>query len=161
MVIQNPYDDTALMVEIAAIRADAAAAAVLAALVLADLHTKQLVYPVLAMPVTLPANGAAWTYGALTQIVPINTITSDFSIHEIAISAMSANASFTIRMTYGAGDTEWSFAALTREGAQLSSVVIPVQGIVIPANSVVKAQVADSIGTSTLAMKIAYHLEAT
>ena len=134
-------------------------AAIQAALVLADLHTKQLVYPVLATPVTLPADGTAWTYGTLTQVVPINTIASDFTIHEVMVSAMSANANFVGRITYGAGDTEWSFFSLTRGGAQIASVVIPIQGIVIPANSAVKAQIADSVGTSTLALKIAYHLE--
>ena len=136
-------------------------AATLAALVLADLHTKQLVYPVLAVPVSLPAEGTAWTYGALTQVLPINTITSNFAIHEIMISAMSANASFVGRVTYGADDTEWSFFTLTRGGAQTASTVIPIQGIVIPANSAVKIQIADSVGTSTLAVKIHYHIEAT
>jgi len=136
-------------------------AATLAALVLADLHTKQFVYPVLATPVTLPAEGTAWTYGTLTQVVPINTIASNFAIHEIMISAMSANASFVGRVTYGADDTEWSFFTLTRGGAQTASTVIPIQGIVIPANSAVKIQIADSVGTSTLAVKIHYHIEAT
>jgi len=104
---------------------------------------------------------STWGYGALTQVVPINTIASDFTIHEVTISGMSANASFAIRMTYGVGDTEWSFFAVTRGGVQAQSVVIPVQGTVIPANSIVKAQVADSAGTSTLAIKVAYHIEAT
>jgi len=135
-------------------------AATLAALVLADLHTKQWVYPELATPVTLPAEGTAWTYGTLTQVVPINTIEADFSVHEIMVSAMSANASFVGRITYGAGDTEWSYFSLTRGGAQIASVIIPIQGIVVPANSAVKMQIADSVGTSTLAVKIAYHLEA-
>jgi len=125
--------------------------------VLEALHSKQFVYPELAAPVLLPANGGAWTYGVLTQVVPINTIGSDYTIHEVSISAMSANASFVGRITYGAGDTEWAFFSLTRGGVQVASVVIPISGIIIPANSVLKMQIADSIGTSTLAVKIAYH----
>lgn len=138
---------------------EAVVARVAAVLVHEDLHACQFIYPILTTPVVIAANGAAWTYGALTQIVPINTIASDFTIHEITISAMSANASFVGQITYGADDDEWSNFAVTRGGVQSQSLVMPVQGCVIPANSVIKAQIADSIGTSTLALKIAYHLE--
>jgi len=142
------------------LRDEVDAAATLTAAVLEALHSAQYVYPVLATPVALPAHGNAWTYGALTQVVPINTIASPYSIHEISISGMSANASFIIRITHGAGDTEWAFASLTRGGVQVASVVIPVTGVIIPANSVLKMQIADSVGTSTLAVKIAYHIHA-
>jgi len=135
------------------------AARVAAVLVHEDLHACQFIYPILAVPVTMVASGVAWTYGVLTQIVPINIIASDFTIHEITISAMSANASFVGQITYGAGDAMWSNFAVTRGGVQSQSLVMPVQGCVIPANSVIKCKIADSIGTSTLALKIAYHLE--
>ena len=119
---------------------------------------QQYVYPNLAAPIVLPAQGGAWAYGALTQIVPINTITTDYSLREVIISAMSANADFELAIYYGAGDTLWAQAGFTRGGAQISSLVVGVSGIVIPANSVLKAAVADSVGTSTLEIKITYHL---
>lgn len=132
-------------------------AAVLAALVLGELHSKQDIYPSLALPITLPANGTAWTYGTLTEIIPINTIAYAYNVKHISISGMSANASYTIRFTYGADDTEWAFASMTRGGVQNSSIVVPIQGITIPANSVFKGEVADSIGTSTLNIKVYHH----
>ena len=119
---------------------EAVAARVAAVLVHEDLHACQFIYPILSTPVVIAANGVAWTYGALTQVVPINTIESDFTIHEITISAMSANASFVCLITYGAGDTEWGNFAVTRGGVQSQSLVMPVQGCVVPANSVIKAQ---------------------
>jgi len=146
----------------AVVNAEAAvvAAESTAARVLGDLHAEQYVYPELAAPVTLPAEGNPFTYGALTQVVPINTITEDFIVHGVSISGMSANANYVIRITYGAGDTEWGICALTRGGAQTASTVIAIQGAAIPANSIVKMQLADSVGTSTLDVKLIYHLAA-
>jgi len=123
-------------------------------------HEVQSAYPLLDSPVALPAEGDAWVWGALTTIVPINTIGTDYQLHSLSISAMSANASFAIRLSYGADDTLFAYAILTRGGVQIASVVIPVQGPIVPANSIFTAQLADSIGTSTLAMKIAYHAHA-
>ena len=129
---------------------------------LADTHASQYVYPVLAAPVVLPAlSGGAWAgYGALTQVIPINTITSEYSIHGISVSAMSANANYVIRITYGAGDTEWAIGTITRSGVQIASQVIHLQGPAIPANSILNMQIADNVGTSTLSVKAIYHLEA-
>jgi len=158
MSVDNPYDDTALIVDVAAIQASLDAAAVLVEAVLEALHSAQYVYPELAGPVTLPASGGAWGYGALTQVVPINTIASPYTVHELAISGMSANASFVGKITYGADDTVWAYFSVTRGGVQAQSVVIPVSGVIIPTNSVLKMQLADSVGTSTLAVKIAYHI---
>jgi hypothetical protein len=89
--------------------------------ILANLHSKQYVYPEKAVSVTLPADGAnPWTYGALTTVVPINTITSNFNIHGISISNMSATSSYVVRITYGAGDTEWGFFRISRGGLHLT-----------------------------------------
>ena len=134
------------------------AAKLLTEVVLEALHSAQYIYPLLAPPITLPAEGNAWTWGALTTIAAINVIGADYSVHELSISGMSANANFAIRLSYGAGDTFWAYASIARGGVQAQSVVIPVSGGIIPANSIFTAQLADSIGTSTLALKIAYHL---
>lgn len=119
---------------------------------------EQFVYPTLAGPVAIPANGGAWALGALTQVIPINQIATSYSIKEVIISAMSANADFELALYYGAGDTLWAETGFTRGGAQLSSLRVAVGGIVIPANSIFKAAIADSIGTSTLEIKVTYHL---
>ncbi len=130
-----------------------------AATVLADLHAMQYVYPVLAASVTLPADGAnPWTYGALTTVVPINTITSSFNIHGISISNMSVTSSYIVKITYGAADTVWGYFRISRGGAAFNSSVIQIQGAVIPANSAVKMQVADAGGIGTLDISIYYHL---
>ena len=123
------------------------------------LHKMQYVYPGLADPVALPAQGTAWTFGALTEVIPINTVASDFSLNFISISAMSANASFHGEITYGAGDTKWCEFSITRSGVQVSSALLPVSGVAIPANSVVKARIADDIGTGTMDVKALYHLD--
>lgn len=71
----------------------------------------------------------------------------------------SANADYAGRITYGAGDTEWGLFTATRGGVQTKTLIVPIQGTYIPANSAVKAQLADDIGTSTLDIKISYHLK--
>ncbi len=119
---------------------------------------EQFVYPTLAGPVAIPANGGGWTLGALTQVIPINQIATNYSIKEVIISDMSANADYQLALYFGAGNTLWAETGFTRSGAQVSSLVVAVSGIVIPANSILKAAIADSVGTSTLKIKVTYHL---
>ena len=145
--------------DLKAIYAAGITAAATAVTIHEDLHSKLLVYPLLAAPVALPAEGNPYTYGVLTEVVPVNGIAANFSIYAISVSAMSANANFVIRMTYGAGDTEHCIVSLTRGGAQVASVILRAQGLVVPANSTIKMELADSVGTSTLAVKIQYTLE--
>lgn len=123
-------------------------------------HTVQLVYPELAAPVALPAQGGAYAYGATTEVVPINTITSDYGLHEILLSAMSANANYVVKVMYGGSDTVLGYVTITRGGVQTQSIAMPIRGPVVPANARIRMALADSVGTSTLAVKLTYHLMA-
>lgn len=121
------------------------------------LHRIQYVHPELAIPVTLPAQGGAYTYGATTQVVAASAIGSPYGIHEILISGMSANANYVIKVMHGGSDLIVGYVTITRGGVQTASVAMPIQGPVVPADDRIRMALADSIGTSTLAVKITYH----
>lgn len=119
-------------------------------------HSVSKVYPTLAGGVTLTA-GAAWTLGALVEIVPASTITSDFDIHAIDIEDISANDTYELVIYYGAGDTEAGRIRFVRNAVQSATLNIPIHMPVIPANSRVRAAVACSTGGFTADISIRYH----
>lgn len=123
-------------------------------------HAVQYVHPELAIPVALPAQGGAYAYGATTEVVAASAIGTDYGIHEILISAMSANANFVIKVMYGGSDTIFGYVTITRGGVQTQSVAMPIRGPLVPADDRIRMALADSVGTSTLAVKITYHLMA-
>ncbi len=116
------------------------------------------VYPDLANGVQLTAHATnAWTLGTITQVVPANTITNNFTIGGIAIDTISDTTKlYQVNLYYGDGDTfcgSFTFDANKFNGF----ASYPVKTIQIPANSKVSAAVACSGGAGeTLNIKILY-----
>lgn len=119
-------------------------------------HSASKVYPTLAAGVTLTA-GAAWTLGAFAEIVPASTITSEFDIHHISVEALSAVEVYEIVLYYGAGDTECARVRATKAAALEGTLNVPVQTVLIPANSRIRAKVATAGGGDTCDISIFYH----
>ena len=74
---------------------------------LEHIHSAQEVYPSLADGVSLTTGAGDWGLGTITEIVPINTITSEFDIHEVLVEDVNTqDKTYELVLYYGAGDTE-------------------------------------------------------
>lgn len=121
-------------------------------------HKPSKVYPTLASGVQITCGTPAWTLGAFATIVPASTIASDFDVHHISIENISANAVYELVLYYGATDIEAGRVRFTKN-ANLDSVFnIPMQTIVIPADSQIRAKLASDSGNADNAdISIFYH----
>ncbi len=122
-------------------------------------HSVQGVYPTLADGVTLTTAAGDWAPGTMTEIIPINTITSQFDIHEVLIEDVNTqDKTYEVVLYYGADDTECArvrFAATSNKGG------VPAQFAMtplIPANSRIRAQLAiEDGGGKTIKFSLRYH----
>jgi len=122
-------------------------------------HTSSECYPTLASGVTVTGAAGAWTNGAYVEIIPANTVTSDFDIHFVSIEDMSANDVYELELAYGAGDTHAGCIRLVKSVGNEATQQIPVQTPIIPKNSRVRARVATAGGGSdTVDIALLYHI---
>ena len=122
-------------------------------------HSAQGVYPTLADGVALTTAAGDWELGTITEIVPINTITNEFDIHEVLVEDVNTqDKTYEIVLYYGAGDTECGrarFAATSNKGGVPS---VAMMTVLIPANSRIRAQLAIEDGSSkTAKISLRYH----
>lgn len=121
-------------------------------------HSPSKVYPTLATGVVVTCGTPAWTLGNFATIIPASTITSKFDIHYISVEALSANAVYEIVFYYGATDIEAGRVRVTKNANQDSTLNVPMQTIIIPANSQIRAKVAsDSGNADTITLSTKYH----
>lgn len=123
-------------------------------------HNTQCVYPVLADAIVLTSSASAWTFGAYVEIVPVSTIASDFDIHFINISALSANDEYVVELASGAGASEVLLCQVSavRSAVQNQGAASPTSTIIIPANTRISARIASKdASANTGAIKIWYH----
>ncbi len=122
-------------------------------------HTVQEVYPTLADGVTLTTAAGDWALGTITEIVPANTITSEFDIHEVLVEDVNTqDKTYELILYYGDSDTECvrvRFAATANKGG------VPAQFAMtplIPANSRIRGQLAiEDGGGKTIKVSLRYH----
>ena len=122
------------------------------------IHSTTKVYPTLANGVTVTGD-AAWTLGAFVEIVPVNTITSDFDIHFIDIEDISANDVYELVLYKGLGGSEIEIGRIrfTKDAVQAGTVNQPFQTELIAANERISAKVASSSGSDNVTISIRYH----
>ncbi len=123
------------------------------------IHTTQEVYPTLADGVTLTTAAGDWGLGTITEIIPVNTITEEFDIHEILIEDVNTqDKTYEIILYYGDSDTECArirFAATSNKGGVPTQLVMTP---LIPANSKIRAQLAiEDGGSKTVKVSLRYH----
>jgi len=124
------------------------------------IHTESLCYPTGAAGVVVTASNAApWTLGNYAQIVPINTIASDFDIHFVNIEGANNNA--TYELVIYAVTTEIGrirFTTIDIANARLLPslpFISPVQA----ANAQIQAKVMSSTGAAdTITITLHYHI---
>ena len=123
------------------------------------IHSAQLVYPTLADGVALTTAAGDWGLGTITEIVPANTITAEFDIHEVLVEDVNTqDKTYELVLYYGGSDTECArvrFAATSNKGG------VPAQFVMtplIPANSKIRAQLAIEDGSGkTAKISLRYH----
>lgn len=122
-------------------------------------HSAQNVYPTGAAGITITGAAGAWTLGDYAEIVPVNTITSDFDLHWINIEAVSAAGIYEIVL----------YAATTEIGRKRSAIlgtpaniIVPpmrVQTEIIDKNTQIQAKVMNAAGGSeTITISLDYHV---
>lgn len=120
-------------------------------------HSEARVYPTLANGVTVESDGVAWTLGAFVEIVPVNTITVDFDIHNIGVENITANDVLELWLYAGAGDTFVGHVRFTQNAVQDAVVNVPFQTPIIAANSRIRAKVASAGGGTDCTISLKYH----
>lgn len=126
------------------------------------LHGTGMIYPSLANGVTLTAvnDASNWSLGALTEIVPVNTITTPYDLHQVFIESASTDTNYQINFYYGASDTYATAYYCTRDSVGALTFITNALTIcpIIPANSRLRARVATPNNNGeTITLKVFYH----
>jgi len=121
-------------------------------------NTSSKVIPSLATGITVTSDGAAWTLGNFSNdIVAANAITHIFDIHNVSVENISANAVYELVLYYGATDIECGRVRFVKNAVQDGTMNVPIQSCEIPANSRVRAKVADSTGGNNVTISLFYY----
>lgn len=126
------------------------------------IHGKPYVYPNLANSVQITCGTAsAWDLGTIVEIIPANTITEDFDIHWVDISAISANDEFQLDLYTGAGGAEvWAGSCpFSRNSVQSQEGSQAHMSNLILKNTRISGAIACAGGTAKTAnIKLRYHV---
>ena len=122
------------------------------------IHTACNVYPTIAGGVAVATNAAAWTLGDFVEIVPVNTIDTDFDIHHICVEALDDNGVYEIVLY--AVEVEIGRVRVTKNANLDATMNIPFQDVIIPANTQIQAKAASSVGSSVATISLFYHIYA-
>jgi len=116
-------------------------------------------YPSMVNTTIYTAGVGTWQLGSFVETIPVNTITTDYTITKIQCAAVSAVSSYEVVLYSGLAGSEIEIcrtrlAAGTGTNAVLNlDVVTPI----LPANTRISAKIAYALGgTATLAMSVIY-----
>jgi len=122
------------------------------------IHSACKVYPTLAAGITVTCGTPAWTLGAFVTVVPADTITTLFDIHWINPEDISAAGTYELVLYYGPTDIEAGRIRFTKTVTQDPTFNKPMQTVIIPANSQIRARIASSgAAANTVDISIFYH----
>ena len=128
-----------------------------------DTNQPVLVYPTLAAGATVASAATDWGLGALAQVVPATTITSNFLVQLIAVETMSKNGVYELVLYSGADDDEVARIRFSVIGGFFGNTVFRVPGTLVAANSRIRAALACSdglAGAATATVSIGYRVVA-
>ena len=117
------------------------------------IHCAQGVYPTGTDGVPLAVGGGAWTAGASTEIVPVDTITTPFDVVAVVVEAASNVTMYEIAIV----DSDDNVLGTARFlGNAADHVLVPISTPVIAANSQVKAILNGATNASTATVSLHY-----
>jgi len=113
-------------------------------------------YPTTASgAVAVAADAAADTYGNYVQVIPADTITTQFKLTGVAVVSLSGAADvFIVEITYGSGNI--LYTQVTAVGAMPLPLQQPIKSVIIPANSRVRARAQNATGGMTVNIFLQY-----
>jgi len=121
------------------------------------IHTACNVYPTLAGGVAVGTAVGVWGLSAaFVEIVPVNTITTDFDIHWLCIEALDDNTIYEVVLY--AVEAEIGRVRVVKNAQMDGTLNIPFQCPIIPANTQIQAKTASAAGTSVVTLSIFYHV---
>ena len=122
-------------------------------------HSVQSVYPTLADGVSLTASANDWALGTIVEIVPTNTITNEFDIHEVLVEDVNTqDKTYELVLYYGGSDTECGRTRFAASSTKGGVPAVAMQTILIPANSRIRGQLAiQDGGSKTAKVSLRYH----
>lgn len=123
-------------------------------------HGETFTYPALANPVTLTAGGTAWAaHPSPTEVIPATTIGSDFDIHWITISGISANGDYELCLYTGSANTKAATVPFTRNAVQSQEGSLTlITPLILSANDKVSASISSgNAAADTAKVKVSYH----
>lgn len=124
-------------------------------------HSQPFLYPLLAGSVTLTKAANVWEpYPTPTEIIPVNTITDDFDIHFLNVSAISANGEYVIALYKGAAMSEVLIGeyGAVRNAVQSQEGSRPIITELLDANTRISAAISSSnAGQDTVNIKVEGH----
>jgi len=121
------------------------------------LHSISKAYPSLQAGVSV-TSGIAWTLGAFTEFIPINTITRDFDIHWLIIETVTDDEMYELvfyNATTEISRVRWSSDLAA--GGRVISVPIPTLMQPQKKNSQIQVKLASSGATETVVFSVLYH----
>lgn len=129
--------------------------------VLEHIHKASRVYPTLSDGVTVLSGPSSWQLGDPVEVVPVNTITSDFDIHYVSVEDISANDVYELVLyadPTGVGSkTEIGRVRFVRSAVQSATLNVPMMTPLIAANSQIVAKIACADGAYEADITLFYH----
>lgn len=120
------------------------------------IHSPGKVYPTLANGITVQGAAGAWGLGNKVEVVPANTITSDYDVHFVVVES-APNDTFELVLYQGASDVEVGRVVIVNS-ANVDVLTVPCMTSLIPANARLRAAIASKGGGSdTVVFYIQYH----
>jgi len=122
------------------------------------LHSAQEVAPSGAAAVGLTSGVGVWTLGDFSNdIIAVDVVASPFDLHWAIVAAADANVWYEVVFYYGATDIECARTAFSRTNPFTNSITLPIQTLVLPENSRIRAKMMDATGGATAQMKVLFH----
>jgi len=121
-------------------------------------HSAQEVAPSGAAPVALTSGTGIWTLGNFSApIIAADAIAAPFDLHWAIIANADSNVWHEIVFYYGGSDIECARIPFSRTNPFTNSITLPLQTIILPANSRVRAKMMDTTGGAQAQIKVLFH----
>ena len=123
------------------------------------IHNPAKVYPTLANGIIVAGGVGAWTLGNFVEVIPANTITTDFDIHWVHVESVSATDIYELVLYSGLSENEVEIGRVrtSRESAQSGATDVPIQIAPQHANTRISAKLASKSGNNNMTISFYYH----
>jgi len=109
------------------------------------------IYPDLAAGVDVVSANADWTWGAYTELIPADTITSEITLEQVYIEAADRDAVYQLELSKGVDDEVIGESRFTVDQGFYGNAVNSILTSGIDPNTRVRARLASSDGAAFVA----------